>query len=124
MAEDKTTLSPAEWHIMESLWAGAPKLGSDIVKDLQASVGWSRSTTLTMLKRMSDKGYIMVRTIKGVKAYFPMIQRSAEVRKETESFLNRVYGGNIGLLLATYAEQKGLTATEKSELREILDALK
>ncbi len=120
MTNKNLYLTPSEWHIMESLWAGAPKLGSHIVKDLQDSVGWNRSTTLTMLKRMRDKGYIMERTIKGVKAYFPMLQRNAEVLKETEQFLDRVYDGDFALLLSTYAEQKGLTAAELKALHEIL----
>lgn len=49
-------LSEAEWNIMESLWEECPKVGSRIVADMAGRVGWSRSTTLTMLKRMTEKG--------------------------------------------------------------------
>ena len=51
-------LTPAEWNIMESLWEKAPKIGSEIVGDLKESAGYSRSTTLTMLTRMTKKGYL------------------------------------------------------------------
>ena len=51
-------LSEAEWHVLESLWAASPKVGSQIVADLEQRRGWSRSTTLTMLRRMTEKGLI------------------------------------------------------------------
>ncbi len=51
-------LSEAEWNIMESLWEYSPKVGSQITADMVTRTGWSRSTTLTMLKRMSEKGLI------------------------------------------------------------------
>ena len=51
-------LSEAEWNIMESLWESSPKVGSQITADMAVRTGWSRSTTLTMLKRMCEKGLI------------------------------------------------------------------
>ena len=55
MGAGMKTLSEAEWNIMESLWEESPKVGSRIVADMAQRVGWSRSTTLTMLKRMTKE---------------------------------------------------------------------
>ena len=51
-------LTPAEWQLMECLWESAPRTGRECVEYLQRSVGWSRSTTLTMLRRMTEKNMI------------------------------------------------------------------
>ena len=51
-------LTPAEWQLMECLWVSAPRTGRECVEYLQRSVGWSRSTTLTMLRRMTEKNMI------------------------------------------------------------------
>ena len=51
-------LSEAEWHVLESLWADSPKVGNQIVADMEIRKGWCRSTTLTMLRRMTEKGLI------------------------------------------------------------------
>lgn len=40
-----------------------PKVGSQIVADMEIRKGWSRSTTLTMLRRMTEKGLIFVMTV-------------------------------------------------------------
>ena len=51
-------LTPTEWSLMECLWENAPRTGREAVEYLAHSAGWSRSTTLTMLRRMTEKGLI------------------------------------------------------------------
>lgn len=114
-------LSTAEWHVMESLWADSPKVGSRIVADLKESVGWSRSTTLTMLKRMSDKGLIACEDGESMKVYRPMLEREEAAQKETRSFLDRVYHGSLSMLVNHFVEKESLSREEIAELRKILD---
>lgn len=114
-------LSEAEWNIMESLWEYSPKVGSQIVADMAERTGWSRSTTLTMLRRMHEKGMISCRDNGQMKAYAPLIEREVAVKRETESFLNRVYHGSISMLVSGFVEKQKLSREELSELRQILD---
>ncbi len=114
-------LSEAEWNIMESLWEESPKVGSRIVADMAVKTGWSRSTTLTMLKRMTEKKLIACGDGDKVKEYFPLVERETAVRKETESFLKRVYHGSVSMLVSGFVEKKKLTPQELAQLREILD---
>ena len=114
-------LSEAEWHIMESLWEESPKVGSRIVADMGERTGWSRSTTLTMLKRMSEKGLIACEDNGRMKAYVPLVERETAVKKETESFLKRVYHGSISMLVSGFVEKQRISPQELAELSEILD---
>ena len=114
-------LSEAEWHVLESLWAESPKVGSQIVADMERRKGWSRSTTLTMLRRMTDKGLISCDDGGKMKTYASLVLREEAVKKETESFLNRVYQGSVSMLLNSFVEKQKLSAGEIKELREILD---
>ena len=114
-------LSEAEWHILESLWTESPKVGSQIVADMQAKIGWSRSTTLTMLRRMTDKGLIACDDSGKMKTYTSLVHRDEAVKKETENFLNRVYHGSVGMLLNSFVEKQKLTDEEIKALRQILD---
>lgn len=114
-------LSEAEWHVLESLWAESPKVGSQIVADMERRKGWSRSTTLTMLRRMTDKGMISCDDSGKMKTYASLVLREEAVKKETESFLNRVYQGSVSMLLNSFVEKQKLSAGEIKELREILD---
>lgn len=114
-------LSEAEWNVMESLWEASPKVGSQIVSDMVKRTGWSRSTTLTMLRRMTDKGLVACVDNGKMKTYTPLIERETAVKKETESFLNRVYHGSISMLINGFVERQRLSPEELSELRQILD---
>ena len=64
----ETSLTPTEWHLMECLWADAPRTGREAVDYMKQSVGWSRSTTLTMLRRMTEKKMIACQEIDGIHA--------------------------------------------------------
>lgn len=115
-------LSEAEWNIMESLWEESPKVGSRIVADMAGRVGWSRSTTLTMLKRMTEKGLIACEDNGRMRVYVPLIERETAVKKETDNFLKRVYHGSASMLVSSFIKKQRLTTEELSELRQILDS--
>lgn len=114
-------LSEAEWNVMESLWEYSPKVGSQIVTDMAEKTGWSRSTTLTMLRRMTEKRLIVCDSNGQMKTYRPLIERETAVKKETENFLNRVYHGSLSMLVNHFAQRQSLSAEEISELHQILD---
>ena len=52
-------LTSAEWHIMECLWEAAPQTGRKLSEKMEVRMGWSRSTTLTLLRRLVDKGIVL-----------------------------------------------------------------
>ena len=114
-------LSGAEWHVLESLWEASPKVGSRIVADMEERKGWSRSTTLTMLRRMTDKGLISCDDSGKMKTYSPLVGREDAVGKETDSFLKRVYQGSVSMMVNRFVEKQKLTPGELEELRQILD---
>ena len=114
-------LSGTEWDVLESLWEDSPKIGSQIVAELSKKRGWSRSTTLTMLRRMTEKELIDCDDSGKMKSYTPLVAREEAVKKETESFLDRVYHGSVSMLLNGFVEKQRLTSEEIDELRKILD---
>ena len=114
-------LSEAEWNIMESLWEESHIVGFCFVADMAGRVGWSRSTTLTMLKRMTEKGLIACEDNGRMRVYVPLIERETAVKKETDNFLKRVYHGSASMLVSSFIKKQRLTTEELSELRQILD---
>jgi len=115
------TLTPTEWHLMECLWERSPRTGREAVEHMTKSVGWSRSTTLTMLRRMSDKGLIRCSEQAGVKVYAPLLRREDAVQQETEDFLGRVYHGSLSLMMSAMTKKQRLTQAEIDELYGILE---
>ena len=118
--EREPHLTPAEWSLMEYLWESAPRSGRDCVERLKDSVGWSRSTTLTMLRRMTEKGLLSCREMDGVLMYTPLLQRQDAASRETSSFLDRVYRGSVSLMISALTQKQALSQDEIDELYAIL----
>ncbi len=113
-------LSEAEWKVMNVLWEQAPQTMMQLTRCFQETTGWTKHTVMTFLKRMEDKGAVYYETGARAKMYYPKIERSEAALQETEEFLERVFGGRMGLMLNTMVEQKALSGSEIAELYEIL----
>lgn len=114
-------LTNAEWNVMECLWEKAPRSSREIVDTLRERIGWTKSTTLTMLKRMTEKKLITCESSQRLRMYSPCIDREKAAKKETENFLNRVYKGSVSLMISAMAQKQELSEDEIQELYEILE---
>lgn len=118
------SLTPAEWHVMECLWDKSSCTGREATDYLSRSVGWSRSTILTMLRRMQEKELISCHEENGVLTYAPLIPKEDAVLSETQSFLDRVYHGSMSMMLSAFTKKQPLTEDEIAELYAILEDAK
>lgn len=113
------TVTNSEWTIMELLW-DRPYTLMELVTELHASVGWSKSTVATMVRRMHEKGIIQYTEHGRTKVFSPAVSRKEVSFRETTSLLQRAYHGSIGLLVSTMAEKNTLTAEDIDALYEVL----
>lgn len=117
--EKLTTLNYSEWVVMEQLWK-KPHTLMELSAVLGSSIGWSKSTVATMLRRMEDKGIIRYTECGRTKIFEPAISREAVTARETKSLLKRAYNGSIGLLVSAMAQRNDLTKEDIAELYQIL----
>lgn len=118
---DSINLTPAEWNLMECLWIEEKRTGREVIDFLKERMGWSKSTTLTMLRRMTEKGLIACDESGEVRRYSALVNREEAVLQETDDFLNRVYRGSVGLMMSTLTKKQSLS---KEEIQELYDILK
>ncbi len=116
----KTNLSNAEWKIMNRLWEVAPLTITQLTAQLREETGWKKNSVITMLDRLAAKGAVYFEEGARARQYYPAIAREEAQRIETESFLDRVYGGKLGLMMSAMVDSRGLTQEEIDELYAIL----
>ena len=114
-------ISEAEWQVMDVLWQRSPQTANDVVAALARSVEWEPATIKTMLNRLVKKGALKFKTEGKRYLYAPAVTRDACVRTEGRSFLDRVFGGAAGPLIAHFVEDAKLSKDEIAELRRMLD---
>ena len=123
MTEEKRSIdiTEGEWNVLVCLWERAPQTARELTEALAASVGWSRSTTLTVLRRMTEKGLLLCEEGgDGIRIYRTELVRDAVTLRETEHFLDRVFGGSVSLMLSAMTNGKRLSGAEIDALYEVL----
>ena len=116
-------LNASEWNVLNCLWENHPRTVMQLVADLETAVGWAKSTTITTLRRMEEKGLVRAEQAGRGKTYSPAVEREQAVTAETHSFLDRVYQGSVGLMMSAMAKRQELSAAAVAELRAILDQI-
>ena len=113
-------LTASEWSVLDSLWQESPKTVMQLVSNLGRTVGWAKSTTITTLRRMEEKGLVRCETVGKGKSYTPAVEQEQAEIQETRSFLDRVYRGSVGLMMSAMAQRQELSPEDIAELRDIL----
>ena len=120
MKDRQIALTEAEWSVMECLWEKSPRTGRETVAWLEQKMGWTRSTTLTMLRRLEAKGAVTGDTNGELKTFRPLIAREEVAVRETENLLDRAYKGSLSLLVSSLTKKQSLPQKEIDELYAIL----
>ena len=115
-------LSGGEWKLMKMLWAGQPQTLAELVTALDADTGWSRATIFMMHKRLIAKGAVTLDDSGKFQKYSAAITYADVEPEETESFLSKVYGGSVGMMVSNLVGRGALSEQEIQELKAILDA--
>lgn len=123
MTPNHISLSSAEWHVMEFLWTHGPATGREATQHLEAQMGWSRSTTLTLLRRLEDKGAVASDTEHKLKTFRPLLAQEDATLQETKDFLGRVYQGSLSLMVSSLTKKEALPQEEIDALYALLQGL-
>ena len=123
MSAENIHLTSSEWHVMEFLWDHTPCTGREAPSCLEKTMGWSRSTTLTLLRRLESKGAVASDTDHGKKSFRPLVKRDAAVLQETKHFLHRVYHGSLSLMVSSLTQKQALPQEEIDALYALLREL-
>ena len=123
MSEHSINLTEAEWTVMECLWENPSMSGRELTEALESSMGWNRSTTLTLLRRLVAKGAVREGKEGGKKSFHPELQREDAVLKETKNFLGRLYKGSLSLMVSSFTQKQALSKEDMEELYALLERL-
>ena len=114
------SISAAEWEVMTLAWDKAPVTASEVVEQLERKRGWRSRTIRTLLDRLIKKGALRFEVEGKRYLYWPRITMDECLRKESQSFLKRVFGGEPASMLMHLVKNTKLSPEEIRELKRIL----
>jgi predicted transcriptional regulator len=116
-------ISEAESVVMAVLWKRNPLSAEEVVASLSGQQDWQDATVKTLLNRLLNKGAISAEKDGRRYLYAPVLQRDAWVQGESESLLERMFGGRVAPLVAHFSEQRKLSRKDIADLRKLLEEL-
>lgn len=123
MERKAISLTEAEWTVMEFLWARKRCTGREATEALGKQMGWSRSTTLTFLRRLEGKGAVTSDGSTEPMTFCPAIDREEAAVAEAEHLLERAYHGSLSLLVSALTRREALPQEEIDELYGLLEEM-
>ncbi len=113
-------ITEAEWEVMAVVWERAPVAAATVVDLLEKRKRWSLATVRTLLRRLVNKGALRQQAEGKRYVYLPLVTREDCVRRESESFLDRVVGRAPAVSLLHLVRKADLSPKDIQELRRIL----
>lgn len=114
-------LFDSELKIMEILWRDGDTTAKRIAELLKEQVGWSKTTTYTVIKKCLDKGAIARREPSFVCS--PLMTREQAQELETTALINKMYGGAADQLVASILERENLPTEVIQRLKRLVEEM-
>lgn len=110
-------LCDSEYRFMQVVWEHAPLNSGQLVKLCQAKLGWKKSTTYTVLKKLVDRGYL-----RNDNAWVTvLVSRDEAEREESNYFMERTFGGSLPHFLAAFLGDKQLSPEEVKAIEDMIE---
>lgn len=107
----------SEYRFCLLLWEREP-IGSTVLAKLcKERLGWSKTTTYTVIKRLAERG-----VIKNENAVVTSLVSKADAQLgELEELMEKRFEGNLPAFIAAFARRQELSPEDMAELRRILE---
>ena len=109
-------LGSVESKFADIIWRSEPITSNALVKVSAEELGWKKSTTYTVLKRLIEKGIFKNEngTVSSV------IGREDFYAAQSERYVDDAFSGSLPAFLAAFTSRKKLSPEEVESLREIV----
>ena len=114
-------LPDAELEVMQALWAcEAPAARADMEAILFTAHPMAMTTLLTLLTRLSEKGFLSIEKQGRRSVYTPLISREDYLACQSRTFFEKLCGGNLSTFASALCDS-GLSREELAQLRDLLE---
>lgn len=117
-------ISNTEWLVMKVIWNLGECPASRIIEELAESTEWKPKTVKSLLNRLLKKKAIGYREENRTYIYYPLVTEEQCIRAESQSFLDRVFGGQTNMAIANFIQNSRMSKQQIDELRKLLDEKK
>ncbi|MDR1590024.1 MAG: BlaI/MecI/CopY family transcriptional regulator [Oscillospiraceae bacterium] len=109
-------LAAAEERLAEIIWATAPVNSTELAKTTKRDFGWGKSTTYTLLKRLSNKGVIKTENA----TVLVLVPKDEYITGRSRDFVSGRFGGSLPAFITSFVGDGKLSDTQADELIRLI----
>ena len=114
-------LPDSELEVMQAVWAFGEKAPRALVEDkVHESSDLAQTTILTLLSRLSDKGFIKAEKQGRSSVYTPLVSREEYLAAQSRSLFEKLCGGSVPVFASALADS-GISREDLKELKDLLE---
>ena len=111
-------LCDSEYRFMLVVWELSPVKSGELVKAAKERLGWKKSTTYTVIKKLSERGFL-----KNEEAVVTaMVDKDRCQAVESDYFMERTFEGSLPKFIAAFLGGRTLSEQEAEEIKKLIDA--
>ena len=107
----------SEYRFCLILWEHEPVKSSELAKLCDRQLGWKKSTTYTVIKRLTERG--VVQTDHAVVT--SLVSKEEVQCAESREVVEKTFGGSLPSFIAAFTKNKPLSREEAEEIRRMID---
>lgn len=115
-----TTLSLADHRLLDLVWEAEPIPSPQLCKLAEERLGWKRTTTYTVIKRLCDKGCLKSEAT----IVTSLVNKEAVQQADGQEVLQRSFGGSLPNFLAAFLRAGTVSDQEAAEIEKMLEEYK
>ena len=111
-------LAESDYRFMSLIWDSEPVGSTRLAELALEKLGWKKSTTYTMIKKMSEKGFLRSENA----VVTALLKREQVQTAESEKFVEQTFAGSLPGFLVAFLGGKTISRAEAEELKALIDA--
>ena len=110
----------SEYRFCLIMWAHEPVTATDMVKLCQQQLGWKRTTTYTVIKRLGERGILKLED----GTVISLVSKEAAEASEIEDLVEMKFGGSLPAFVAAFTKHKNISETDLDEMQHMIDRIR
>ena len=109
-----------EYRFCRIMWEQEPVSSLELVKLCREKLGWKRTTTYPVIKRLGERGVLKLEN--GMVT--SLISREEVEKAEIETFVESKFGGSLPAFVAAFTRHQSLSEKDLDEVQRMIDRIR
>ena len=110
----------SEYRFCLILWEHEPVTAVELVKLCQAQLGWKRTTTYTVIKRLGERG--VLKNENGT--VVSLVSKDAAQASEIDALVEKKFEGSLPAFVAAFTKRRSFSEKDLDEVQRMIDRIR